>query len=95
MDLTEDAIENYYNDAPIRQFSSCFGIFTLQDKNNIHTLLVNIKFICTCEKVPKARSDLFPVYKARTNKFYICRKYCLFIFYVSENNRRNVHNIKT
>ena len=58
--------------------------FTLQDKHNIRTLSLNIKFICTrCEtglkSSPKARYSA--VSKARTNKFYIYRQ-CTYIVYV-------------
>ena len=57
---------------------------TLQDKHNIRTLSLNIKYICTrCETGLKSSPKLaiLPVSKARTNKFYIYRQ-CTYIVYL-------------
>jgi len=60
--------------AIFRQFGSCYLI--LQDKHNLHTLSLNIKLICT-----RQRLAFLPISKACTNKFYIFLQ-CTYIVYI-------------
>lgn len=51
-DVTDYTFENIQNDACFSYFPTIWQLFwtflILQDKHNIGTLLLNIKFICTC-----------------------------------------------
>jgi hypothetical protein len=75
-------------------FYSSATFLTLQDKHNIRTLSLNIKFICTRSKQAwKARQRLaiLPVSKARTNKFYIYRQ-CSWKVYSSSTNKAKIYS---
>jgi hypothetical protein len=67
--------------ALFRQFGSYFGHLGLQNKQNIHILSVNIKFICICCETGQKSLLCLHVSKACTNKFYISRQ-CTYIVYI-------------
>ena len=92
-DVTDDTIENDLNDALFQIFSDNLEVvldfLTLQDKPNIRTLSLNIKFIYTrCETGLNSEPSILPVSKARTNKFYIYRQ-CTYIVYLFPRSTRS------
>jgi len=56
----------------------------LQDKHNIHTLSLNIKFALPAKQTRTARQRLtfLPVFKVRTNKCYIFQQFILYIKFI-------------
>ena len=79
-DLTEDILEKLLERRLFLLFSDNLAVvldfLTLQDKHNITTLSVDIRFICTrCEKGQKIppKAHFHPVCKARKINFDIFR----------------------